>query len=198
MYGRGSSLRYFIGFALTIILLIFVIVLIVNHGSSKGKVPVTQKALTSYASDDNAAVRETIDGPINAEQNHNELQITVTNATTSFQLMQGYDGTVSKSQLYPMGTTSFDVFLSALDHAGFTKGDTTASLQDDRGFCPTGDRYIFEVMDNGNDVERFWTTSCGTPRTYKGNTALTLTLFQAQVPNYNDLTANTVFDNSLF
>jgi hypothetical protein len=198
MYGSGSSLRYFAGIGLTIILLIFLIVLIVGHGGGKGKVPVTQKALVSYTNDDSAAVRETIDGPVNDAQDHNELQITVTNTNTTFQLLKGYDGQVANTQLYPMSTTSFNVFLNALDHANFTKGNTNTSLTGPRGYCPTGDRYVFEVMDNGQDVEHFWSTSCGSPKTFQGNTSLVLTLFQNQIPDYNTLTENTDFNNSLF
>jgi hypothetical protein len=198
MYGRGS-LRYFIGFGLTIFLLIFAIILIVHHGGGKGKVPETQKVLTSYADDSGAAVKETLVGPINAQSQHDEVQITVTNSSTTFELDKGYDGNAVKTKVYPMDQTSFAEFLYALDRAGFTVGNTTDDkLKDDRGYCSTGTRYIFEALENGNDTERFWTSSCGSPKTFKGNTSLVLSLFQAQVPDYDSLTENTNFSTSFF
>lgn len=199
MFNRGE-LRYFIGFGAVIVLLVLAIVLILHHGGGPGKVPSTQKPLTSYVNDPSAAVKETIVGPVNAQSEHDEVQITVTNDDTTFELEKGYDGNAVKTKLYPMDTTSFGEFLYALDRAGFTEGTTTDSaLKDDRGFCPTGDRYIFEVQEGGSDVERFWTTSCGSPKTFHGNTNLVLGLFQAQVPDYDNLTDNTdLSSGSLF
>ena len=55
------------------------------------------------------------------------------------------------------------------------------------GLCPLGDRYVFEFKQDGKELERYWATNCGGTKTYSGNVSLTLALFQAQIPNYNDL-----------
>ncbi len=190
MYGDQRNLRYILGLGLLIILLFVVIFLIMNSGGKKNKVTETERQLTSYSTNPNVTIRETIIGPITAVQTHNQAQISVTNEQTIMDVFVGYDGNLINSKTYPMTTSSFSEFLSALDRAGFTRGNTTKALEDDQGYCPTGQRYIFEVIDTGKTVQRFWTTSCGSPKSYKGNTALTLTLFQAQVPDYDDLTAN--------
>ncbi len=63
-------MRYFLGFLITILLL-FMLILLLFRGGSKPKVQVTGKALSSYATTD-AEVRLTTDGPVNAEEEHQQ------------------------------------------------------------------------------------------------------------------------------
>ncbi len=190
-------MRYFIGFLVTIGLIILVIVLLFGGGGKdKAKVPATSKPLVSYASSD-AAVRLTVDGPINAEQNHRQTQITVTKNMVTYAELGGYKGVVRKSQAYTNTEAAYTSFLRALALAGFTSGDTSKDLQDERGYCAQGNRNIFELIQSNKDVERYWSTSCGKPKTYLGNSSLTISLFKAQVPNYDDLTNNNNDDFSI-
>ncbi len=177
-------MRYIIGLLVTIGLIVLLIILLFGGGGSK--VPKNAKTLSSYANTD-AVARLTIDGPIIAPQNHHQIQITVGRDATTFEKVQGYDGSVIDTHTYDSSLNSYNAFLHALGRAGFTKGNVDASLSDERGYCPLGDRYIFELIENRNDVVRFWATSCGNPKTYGGNTSLTVTLFQAQVPDYDRL-----------
>lgn len=152
--------------------------------------PVTKTPLISYANTD-TVVRETIDGPINAPQNHRQLQITVGRDNTIFEELSGYDGNVVKTQSYGMTQNAYDNFLHAIDRAGYTEGNTDSQLKDERGYCPEGRRYIFEVIQGGKDLERYWVTNCsGTPKTFNGKTNIVVDLFRAQVPDYNDLTSD--------
>jgi hypothetical protein len=180
-------MRYFLGFLVAIGLIILIIFLMFS-GGGKPKTLVTPKTLDSYAVDTNAAVQLIIDGSINADQNHAEIQITIGSGAVVYEQIQGYQGTVVNQQSFANNQSAFAVLLHALDYAGFTKGDTAKDLSDERGYCALGDRYIFSLTDNGNDVERYWATSCGNPKTYFGNLNLTLSLFEAQVPNYGQLT----------
>lgn len=183
-----GSIRYFIGFLVTVGLIILLIVLLFHHGGSK--VPVTKTPLTSYANTD-TVVRETIDGPINAPQNHRQLQITVGRDNTTFEEIGGYDGNVIKTQTYGMTQNAYANFLFALNRAGYTQGNTDSALKDERGYCPEGRRYIFEVIQGGNDLERYWVTTCsGTPKTFNGKSSLIIDLFRAQVPDYTNLTSD--------
>jgi len=198
MYGEGRNWRFIIGFGLLAALLIVVILLIVRSGGDSGKVPETKRALTSYANDPNITVSETIIGPINAPQNHNEATISVSNQTATMQLMQGYDGNVINSHDYNMSPASFSEFLHALDKAGFTLGNNDKALKNDAGYCSEGQRYIFEVKDGSNTVQRYWTTSCKGAKTYRGSIGLTLDLFRAQIPDYDSLTDNTTLGSNSF
>lgn len=189
MYGERRNLRYFIGLGLVIVLLFVVIFMIIRGGGEEGKVPEAERELTSYADDSDAAVVFTTIGPVVAPQDHSEAQIVITNSDSSIDVMQGFDGNVINSQSYPMTTSAFGEFLHALDRAGYTEGNTAEDLKDDRGFCPTGSRYIFEVRDGSKTVQRFWATSCrNAPKTYRGNLNLTLELFRSQIPDYADIT----------
>lgn len=181
-------MRYFIGFLITAGLIILLIILLIS-GHGKPKTPVTSKSLDSYASTD-SQVSMTIDGPVIAASLHQEVRVTVDGDSVTYENLVGYDGQVVATQTFLNTENSYDVFLHALYHAGFTQGNNSAALSDERGFCPTGTRYIFELTQDGKSVQRYWTTSCGQTKTYLGLRSLTITLFQKQVPNYGQLTHN--------
>jgi hypothetical protein len=178
-------MRYFIGFLVTVGLVIILVILLFN-GGGKSKVPHTTKTLTDYATTD-SNVSMTIAGPINAVSVHREQRVTVDRNNVTFEQMTGYDGQVVDTQVFANTDSAYDAFLHALQHAGFTRGNNSKALQDDVGFCSTGERYIFELNDDGKRLQRYWSSSCGSPKTYQGSLNLTLTLFQAQVPNYSTL-----------
>jgi len=184
-------MRYFIGFLVTIGLII-VLILLLFHGGSKPQVPSTSKTLDSYAGT-NADVRLTIDGPVNAAENHTQVQVDVSQTETTYNQIQGYNDTVVNNQNFANTQNSYAAFLFALERAGFTKGNTNSDLQDERGYCPLGDRYVFELRQGGKDLERYWATTCGGIKTYDGNVSLTVQLFQAQVPGYGTLTQDLQF-----
>ena len=181
-------MRYFIGLIVTLGLLVLLIVLLINGGGSK---PNTSgpKPLYSYASTD-AQVSMTIDGPINADSLHEQVRITVDNANVTYEHIHGYQGNVVDTRIYANNQDAYNAFLHALYHAGFARGDNNPALKDESGYCAVGDRYIFELTQDGNTLERYWTTSCGNTKTYMGSANLTLTLFKAQVPDYTTLTSN--------
>ena len=183
-------MRYIFGLLVVLGLLILLIVLLVG-GGGKPKVPATSKTLDSYATT-NAETRLTIDGSVNAQSIHNQIRITVDRNNVTYEQVQGYNGNVIKMQRFDNTENAYANFLSALTHAGFTKGNADKALADERGYCSTGDRYIFELSQNDKNIERFWATNCGNPKTYGGNANLTVELFKAQVPGYSDLTQSIV------
>lgn len=180
-------MRYFIGFLVTIGLLIVLIILLF-HGNNKTTVPTTSVPLVSYASN-SSQVRLTIDGPVIADQSHQQIQISVNKNVVTYEHIQGYNGKVEDLRQYDNNENSYATFLHSLQIAGFTLGDTGSALKDERGHCALGTRNIYELIQNGKDLERFWTTSCGTKvRTYYGLSDVTISLFKAQVPGFQDLT----------
>lgn len=188
MYGEGRNLRYLVGFGLVILLLFVVIFMIVRGGGDSAKVPETKRELISYAEETNVTLTQTIIGPVTAAQNHDEIEIIVSNSSSVINLIKGYEGQVVNSASYPMSTTSFREFLSALQKAKFTEGKTDKELQDDTGYCSTGLRYVYEMYQGARQLQRFWATSCDGPKTYLGNLPLTLNLFESQIPDYDELT----------
>jgi len=179
-------MRYIIAFFVALGLLFVVLILLFNN-SGKPKVVITPKTLDSYASTD-AQVVMTIDGPVNASEVHEQVRVAVDSNDVTFEQIQGYDGNAVNSQSYANTENSYKTLLLSLAHAGFTQGNNDPNARDERGFCALGDRFVFELRQDGRDIERYWATSCGKPQTYLGSLNLTVTLFQKQVPNYSDLT----------
>lgn len=177
-------MRYFVGFLVTLGLIILIIFLLFHGGGSKPKVPITSKTLDSYATT-SAQVSMTIDGPVNAVSLHQGLRITVDRDNVTYEELTGYDDEVVNMQRFPNTESAYTVFLLALAHAGFTHGVISKTLADERGYCASGDRIIFELNQDGNQLERFWSSTCGKPSTYLGAVGVTQTLFKAQVPNYS-------------
>ena len=133
-----------------------------------------------------------IDGPINANQDHYQLQMTVGQNQSSLILYNGYQGQVAKSYTYANNSASYGEFLRALDLAGFTQGNTSKTADNDpRGFCPEGERYTFEIVNGSQDIQRFWATSCGGQGTFNGNVVTVKNLFMAQMPDFENIISNT-------
>lgn len=181
-------MKYFLGFLITIGLIIMLVFLIFRGGDNR-EGPVAAKSLSSYASTD-AAISMAIDGPILAEQDHNRIRITVDRNSVTFQQIRGYENDVVNQQVVPNTQAAYTNFLLALGRAGFTLNNRDNKLGDERGRCPLGARYVFDLQQGGDQLERYWATSCGNPRTYGGDLNLTITLFQRQVSNYFELVNN--------
>ncbi|MEI9913794.1 MAG: hypothetical protein WDN66_02205 [Candidatus Saccharibacteria bacterium] len=187
--------RYLIGFLACVGLAILLAILLFTGGSGKKSpiIPVKPVTpLTSYANTD-AQVRMVVSGPITAPQNFNTGIITVDRNTTSFDLIQGYDGNVINSKIYNNSENSYQNFLYALHYAGFTQS-MKAAVPSNIGLCSTGDRYDFYLIENGNNILHTFMTSCSaSPRSFAGNFGLVNTLFERQIPDLSTLTANTNF-----
>ena len=178
-------MRYFIGF-LIFILLIVMLVALIFRGGDEPKVPSTAKTLDSYASTD-AQVIMTTDGPLNADANHEQIRITVDRDNATFEYIKGYQGKVVKMQHYPNNEPAYTNFLAALGRAGFTQGDNSPALRDERGYCPSASRFIYELKQGTRNIQRYWASDCGKPKSYLGSVTVTNDLFQDQIPDYDTL-----------
>lgn len=167
-------------------LIILLVILIFGGGGGKSKVPTTSKALTSYANTD-SEVSMTVSGPIVADKQHQEYRITVDRDNVTFEEIRGYEGNVVNLKTYSNNQAAYNDFLHALTRANFTSGDNTKSLRDETALCPLGSRYVFKLTQGGNDLERYWATTCSGTKTYLGNFEMTTSLFELQVPDFQDL-----------
>lgn len=185
---RSDASRYVVAFLLAVGLIIVVIILII-HGLTSGPstTPNVPKNLTDYVGTATSA-QLTIDSPVASSTQHKDIIINVGNYQATLTVTQGYEGQVLRSQSYPMSSSSYAVFLRALNYNGFTQGNNDPSLKDERGRCALGSRYIYEILDsNGDDVQRYWYTSCGNG-TFSGSASTVRQLFQNQIPDYATLT----------
>ncbi len=178
-------MRFIIGFLVTIGLIILAFILIFRGSSA----PAAKTLDVTQYTNTNVVMQFTINGPINAEQNHRQTRITVGQNQVTMTTMQGYQNTVIQSKSYANNTTAYDYFLHAIQLQGYTKGSSVASLKDDRGQCPLGSVYIYEVIDGAQDVQRYWHSTCNTGN-FRGSFNVINTLFMAQVPDYATLAVN--------
>jgi len=182
-------MKYFIGFMVTVIIIIVLLVMSLGSVGKKSKPKTTNNDLISYATKD-SSVRMVVDGPVTANQDHFKVVVTVSSKKTVYEQINGYDGKVIKSETFDNNLNSYTNFLSALQRASYMRGDKDPNHANYQGFCSLSNRYIFSLSQDNKLVQQFWTTDCGNPKTYFGNFYLTYNLFQAQVPNYSDLTSD--------
>ncbi|MEK7153054.1 MAG: hypothetical protein AAB834_03840 [Patescibacteria group bacterium] len=175
-------MRYFLGFLASIGLIILVFVLILRgFGGDSTKAP--QDPLSEYANTD-AVVSMTVDGPIIAEQQHQAYRISIGRSETRIETLQGYEYEAIETKTYENNREGFTNFLRAIDIEGYTRGaaEADSQAQDERGVCATGRRYVFEIMSGTSQVQRYWSTSCGSQGTFKGNAEQIKSLFDRQIP----------------
>jgi hypothetical protein len=179
-------MRYFLGFLAAIGLVVLVFILILR-GLSGPRQSNVQTLLTDY-SKTQTVMRMTIDGPVNADQNHRQVRVTVGRDENMVETITGYQGEVLDTKTYPNNEEAYYTFLRALQLQGYTKGNPDEARADERGVCATGKRYIFEIITGSATVQRYWTTSCDGGGTFTGNTSTIRLLFQKQVPDYSKMT----------
>lgn len=181
MFGR--LLAVFVG------IIIFIIVLVALIGGGK-KEPQSNpvKPLPSYAGT-NAEVVFTTDGMVNADQLHRSIRITVSNSDITLDVLRGYNPQVIRSKTFQNNQEAYTVFLKAINNAGFlAKTDNKKIPDDEAGQCPLGNRFILALEQDGTDLSRAWTSTCGSNGgTSKAALGAIQSLFQAQVPGYSTL-----------
>lgn len=172
-------------------LIVLVIVLIIKAFAGGGtSAPTNQIDITKYASTPNSSVTLLIDAPTRVNQDHRQVKITVSASGNEMDVIQGYEGSVMTTQSYANNSAAYATFLQTLKLMNFSKGRTSSA--DYRGYCPTGDRYIFTFYNGENNLFTYWTTSCGSQGTYEGQLNQVLQQFQRQIPDtdFNRLTRN--------
>ena len=182
-------MRYLAGLLLGIGLIVLTFILIFKAFSGGSNAPKVAKIdLNSYSTTD-AVMRYTIDGPINANQLHEKIRITVGNDQVLFEEIQGYQGTLKQSKTYPSNPDAYANFLHALTLAGYTNGSTGPNaVKDQRGYCPAGRRYTYEALTGGDSILSWWSTSCSSKQgNFLGSPETVRSLFTRQVPDYNKL-----------
>ena len=179
-------MKYFIGFLITVGLIVLMFILLFNNFSAKNTKtqPTSVPKVAEYAVTD-TEVRMRVEGKVIAEQEHTAYQITVGRSAIRLETFRGYDSPATETRTYNNTQEGYANFLRALDFAGYMKGDAKANeaLKDDKGACAIGRRFIFEVVSGSAVNQRYWSSNCRAFRgTYQGNSEETKRLFDRQVP----------------
>jgi hypothetical protein len=180
-------MKYFLGFLGVVALVVLVFILVIRGFSGSGdKQPKTESQLSDYTNT-TTVMRMTIEGPVVADQNYDEVRITIGRDANTIEIVNGYQDKVISAKTYPNNSDAYGNFLRAIQLLGYTKGDTTGTLDDERGYCASGNRYVYEIVSGASDVQRYWIGTCGVG-TFKGSSAQIRALFRAQIPDYANIT----------
>lgn len=181
-------MKYFLGALGGLLVIILLVVLIVGGGDND--VPADEVTrLTDYAAEASETMY-TIGGPITAEETHRQVRITVTNSQRKIDVIDGYNGNVLRTETYPNTTAAYEAFLAAIEQVGFSK--TRNSDLSFTSVCPTGRRYSYALNNGEEKIVNTWSATCE-KGTFGGKTNATERLFQAQIPDYQDVTQDIRF-----
>ena len=172
-------------------LLILGFLLMLGGDSKKPSTPVNvPKSLSDYAGS-SATVGLTTKGAINARENHREIRVIVGRSSRSIEIVRGYNNEVIRAKSYPNSKAAYSEFLYALSYSQFTRS-RSSNVKTEEGVCALGNRYVLTLEQGGRDVSRLWTSTCSGigKGTFGGSIAQILTLFEAQIPDYDKLTQN--------
>lgn len=180
-------MKYAIGFVAVILITVLTFVLIwrgvMNREPEVQPAPLADYALTT------TFMRLTIDGAVNTDDEHRAIRITVSRSESRVEILKGYDYEVVDGKSYPSTDEAYSTFLRALDLMNYTKGNNQPEMEDDRGYCPAGKRYIYEII-SGSDVEqRYWSASCSSKvGNFEGEAREVRQLFEEQIPDFRKFT----------
>ncbi len=175
----------------TLALVIVTIVLFFSNNSTNKSQYNTK--LNNFANYSNTSALATLDinGPITSQSTHNEVKIIVSNLDVNLQIIKGYDNDIVINQVFPNSQRSYDAFLRSIYLNGFTLKTNKNTVNNPVGLCATGDLYNFYFIFNSNNIVNTWQSSCnGSNSNFGGNLSVILSLFQSQVPSYNNYTNN--------
>lgn len=176
-----------------IVLMLFIFVVIKIFGGHKSKpapspsVPVV-KPLPEY-SDTTAEVSFTTEGRINGDDQHRAIKITVDQYSRKIDIIGGYNGNILEEHIQKNNQQAYDIFLRALRNSGFTVKKTKHAVNDERGQCPLGQRFIFELNDSGDVLSHLWSSTCGIGN-FGGQPGTVEDLFQLQITDYSKIISN--------
>ncbi len=182
--------KHLIGFFIAIVLMIFAAFLIFSNKSLfGGKTISLGQQVDKFASYSNtgAVASLTIDGPIVANQNFNQVIVKVSSSSSKIYIINGFNNAVVKEQVFSNNPNAFNAFLKSLALSGFEiKNNNSNGLKGPIGVCPNSDSYVFKFIDGNKTIVNSWQTNClNQPYTFGGNLNEVLNLFESQIPSYS-------------
>ena len=187
--------KRFIIFLTVVFGIIFILFLIFGRSSKKSTTPKTTptKPLTvrEYSSRDSRIVY-TIEGNVRGNNMYRAARTTITPEYRLFEVIEGYQNNVIQSQKEPNNKQAYATFLAAIEGKGYGKVRKTKNT-DDLGACPLGQKYVYEIYEGDKQVQRLWSTTCGSQGTSGANNEIIRLLFDRQITNRDQLSRNLNF-----
>jgi len=140
---------------------------------------------------DMMGVRMSVRGPVNANEIHYSIIMTITASERRLTTYRGYNGSIIHDERLDNNMAAFRDLAAALSRAGFMHEN--GRDEPEEGVCATGQLIYFEVFEyvkNDQDetveksVKKLWTTECEKiTGNFAGLLINVVDLFKAQIPN---------------
>ncbi|HSX24120.1 MAG TPA: hypothetical protein VLE74_03410 [Candidatus Saccharimonadales bacterium] len=165
-----------------------------NKNTSSAKTARVTK-LVDYENKDGSTITWTQQGRLLGEDQRKAIRVTVTRNKRTVEILSGYEERVERSEDFTNSPAAFSTFVRALDNANFGR-ERTVKQPDERGICPTGNRFVYRLTDNGSEVMRTWSDTCASADGPFGGAAvgaqLMQQLFKAQITDYQKFTSGVI------
>jgi hypothetical protein len=193
---NNGSLQRVIPIVLVLIIIIVAVAALISLGRSLFGGGSTTEPIVNTGKDSlvntsiDRSVRMTVRGPIVADENYHSYTITATPTARALTTYTGYLDTQVDTKDLPNSAKAYEEFVYALDRAELMEGTPLeGEANDTRGICATGRVYEFEVLQASNSIKKLWTSTCKDAKgSLDANVQQLIKLFQAQIPDYDDLT----------
>jgi hypothetical protein len=145
------------------------------------------KPLPQYSST-LAQVSFALDGPINGDDQHRAIKITIDQFQRKLDIIGGYNGNIIEEKSFDNNPAAYNVFLHSIANEGFLVKRKNPTVINETGQCPLGERFVFELNDSGTVLSHLWSTSCGgSLGTIGVSTASIQQLFRNQITGYDKI-----------
>ncbi|MGB3023905.1 MAG: hypothetical protein WBB39_03840 [Candidatus Saccharimonadales bacterium] len=187
MRGRPTQLGYIV--FVTILILVVVGAYLLLRGNQAKPQTVDSNLVEKIEVtklDASRSVRMTVYGPIVSNEGRESYSITVSQDSRQFEARKGYDATVVGTSSYGNSLEAYTQLVFALSRANFDARRTlkTGEDTDDRGVCPSGKKYVYDILEFDSSVASAWTTSCKNAKgTFGGSNTAIKVLFDKQIPD---------------
>jgi len=178
-----------VGIVVAIVAFILIAKFISWVGGSNDAPELTTSEQVSLAAsaDTDLVTKITTSGKIINDEDYSSVRISISRNKRSLEIMSGYNNIVTETVSFKNTQAAFESFLLAIELEGFT-GSKKGANTDERGYCPTGTRTVYEIVGNEAVEQRLWSGSCSKKvGTFDGDTSAIRRLFEAQIPDYSKL-----------
>ena len=192
----GSSIRYIIAVVLILFFAVFGTIFLVKQISRDTKTVKTALSTihpADFSGNNNATIRWTQYGRLVGDDRRRAVRITISHNERKVELLTGYGEKVEKSITMPNDEKGYTDFLIALEKINFGQ-ERSVKNNDDRGACPLGQTYVYEIYDGSDQKMRRWSDSCNAADgPFAGNAGTTRQLFKNQITGYDKFVAGIQF-----
>lgn len=158
-----------------------------NTETPAGQVDRARAALLS--SDSSRAVRLTVRGNIVGDEDFRSYQVTISPDSRDMTTFEGYLGDVIETVDFENNFVAYEELIFALDKRKMMDSRALSEDQNDlRGVCANGKLYEFEVLVNGETLQKLWTSDCGGAKgSALAEVSEILDMFLKQIPDGNKI-----------